>query len=116
MKSGNTSYRRQMIVERRHQRFSVGETYKARQEYERKKIEAEASSPSFLGKIRDFFLGPKLPNIHDFAPNASYVSGVKTITQYHKEMEHGIKSDAPPATDDELLAILARVENDPNVR
>ena len=99
-----TSYRHNITGNEQVKR-GVGETYRDRREYTKKRGEAEVEKSSFLGKVRDFFTGSKGTTIHRFSSNAQFVGGIKTISKYHKDLENGVKG-GPLATDSELLDIL----------
>jgi|GEM_PF-2902274 len=105
--SSNTRFRLKPNFERSHQSQRVGEDFRTRKQYEAEAIAKEVRSSSFLGKVRDFFLGPRLPNIQHFAPNASYThyNPKEAIPVQHKNLEHGIK-DVDIITDAELINIL----------
>lgn len=108
LKPGTTSYMQSMPVERRHQRqLRPGETRGERQIYKTVQAQIEAEKPGFLGKIRDFFLGPKMPDIKKFAPNARYNTGT-LVSEHHKNLERGIKN-FEVASDADLISLLNRV-------
>lgn len=108
LKAGATSYKKQMIISGRHKRVGVGATYREREAYNKQRASVEAPKSGFLGKLRDFFLGAKLPNVDSFKANAEYVRGNQSISEHHKNLEQGIKSSISP--DAELFKILNSIE------
>lgn len=110
LKSGATSYRQSQVVTRRHQtRQVVGENYQERHVFKAQLRDVEAPRSGFISRVRDFFLGPRLPDVNEFAPRAAYVRGL-TIGEQHRMLEQGI-NPVGVATDRELIEILNSVES-----
>jgi len=112
LKSGSpTNFRVKSRVEKRHERVrqGVGETYKERQSYEMKRAEVEASrpGPSFISKVKDFF-SFKGNSVSHASDAAYHPESVKTISQYHKDIENGVQH-RERTTDNDLFAILNNV-------
>jgi len=131
LKSGNpTTYRSSTAIQKRHQRVKgggrcadaqrVGETpqqrtrtsYKAKSD-DLKQVHRRQSFFTKLYRGVQNIFGIKAEKesgtIGRFAANAEYMDSTQTITQYHRNLEQGIKS-RDESTDGDLLSILKQVE------
>ena len=113
VRSGNpTRFTRPPSPARRHERrdlknAGVGETFKARKDYQLKKAQLDSPKKSFFGKVRDYFFGAKHPRVNTFAPNANYVGRGVVACDGLKILENG--AGHAKALDSDLLDILSDI-------
>ena len=86
-------------------RGQVGETYRDRAAYQKQREKAADGKASVFGRVRDFFLGPKLPVVH--SADAAFINkGFTPDKILNQVVENGNKTYNSLAESDAYISDL----------